>query len=157
MFYVGQKVTPIEEWQPDDTGDIDPQLGVVYTIRHIEEGQGRDGPLVGLLLVEIHNKPRLLKTLNGNRVTERMFAAEFFRPVVDISDLEAIVREQMLGKPRKIAPDKFDKQRIHSALPQAVAGAMPAGASVAPRADAPPIPDALSSSRMMRETPAGGI
>lgn len=119
MFYVGQKVTPIEAFQPNDN-DIDPKMGEVYTIRHIEQGYGSDGARLGLLFVEIKNKPRLLRTLAGDRVTEVMFAAEFFRPVVDISDLEAIVREQMLGKPRYIAPDKFDRQPIHnSALPRA--------------------------------------
>jgi hypothetical protein len=130
MFRVGQKVVCVDEnWRARPyQWEALPKKGEIYTIRQID--CERDG--IGVRLHEIHNK--LHEYAEG--FGEVRFNSSHFRPVVDISDLQAIVREQMLGKPRTIAPDKFDKQRIHSATPRADASATPAASGTA--AGSPP-------------------
>jgi hypothetical protein len=106
MFRVGQKVVCV--WgarmrcPSASCRNSEVVTGQVYTIRGFEDGGG-------VLVEEVRPVPHT----DG----ECSWRPERFRPVVDISDLEAIVREQMLGRPRVIEPDKFDKQRIHSAVP----------------------------------------
>jgi hypothetical protein len=85
---------------------------------------------------EIRNRPH--QYVDG--VGEALWHQRGFRPLVDISDLQAIVREQLIGKPRTIAPDRFDKQRIHSStVPPVDAASQAAAASVDPTARAAPI------------------
>jgi hypothetical protein len=167
MFRVGQKVTPKndEAWEVirgdarRRKPDVDPVFGEVYTIRDMET----DTEGYWLRFVEIQNRAT-------RYADEAQYDADDFRPVVDISDMQAIVREQMLGKPRTIAPDKFDKQRIHSATPRADASAPSpsrlAAAGSPPKESAAPnsrpgaascrrvSPDALAMPpRLERETP----
>jgi hypothetical protein len=143
-FRVGQKVVYVGGPRPKmpaygraAAGQMIPLTkGVVYTIRDLDDIHG----ILAVRLIEVVND-----TGNYFRGREEpWYYLERFRPVVDISDLQAIVREQLLGKPRHIAPDKFDKQRIHSAQPQPrddarIAGfPWPAGAAVTPVTAAPP-------------------
>jgi hypothetical protein len=116
-FRVGQKVVYVGGPRPKmpaygraAAGQMIPLTkGVVYTIRDLDDIHG----ILAVRLIEVVND-----TGNYFRGREEpWYYLERFRPVVDISDLQAIVREQLLGKPRHIAPDKFDKQRIHSAAP----------------------------------------
>ncbi len=113
MFRVGQKVTMIYPcpWQDEADGKVFPEFGVFYTIRDIELGIDGSGDTF-LTSYEIRNKRYRYLDDYG----EAAFFAGYFRPVVDISDLEAIVTEVKRGKPRKIKADKFDRQRIHSSF-----------------------------------------
>ena len=104
MFRVGHKVTMIDPrpWQ---------ELGVVNTSRDIE--LGIDGSSDTFLTShEIRNERYRYLDDYG----EAAFFAGYFRPVVDISDLEAIMTEVKRGKPGKIKADKLDRQRIHSSF-----------------------------------------
>jgi hypothetical protein len=104
VFRVGQKVVCVDASYNGKLRKKDrpwPVEGAVYTVGGFDEDNC-------LCLEEINR--RWLGEPYG-------FYPHRFRPVVDISDLQAIVREQMLGKPRSIAPDKFDRQRITSAAP----------------------------------------
>ena len=113
MFRVGQKVTMIDPrpWQDEANGEVYLELGVVYTIRDTELGIGGSGHTF-LTFYEIRNERYRYCDDYG----EAAFFAGYFRPVVDMSDLEAIVAEVKRGKPRKIKADKFDRQRIHSSF-----------------------------------------
>jgi hypothetical protein len=104
MFRVGQKVVcvdidpnPGRRW----AGDI-LRIDAIYTIVGFEEHVAG----TALVLAEAKNCYR------ERMIWYRGYQSRRFRPVVDISHLEAIVREQMLGKPRVIAPDKFDRKRV---------------------------------------------
>lgn len=111
MFHIGQKVVAVR------TGNSNPALcerfrmagiklataGQVYTIR----GFYVDEPgWLGVYLEEIINEPGWFVTPAGRRVfAEPCHRSEHFRPVQDISDLEAIVAEVKRGAPRKIEGD----------------------------------------------------
>jgi len=107
MFRVGQRVTMIDPrpWQNEADGEVYPAFGV----RDIEPSIDKSGYMV-LNFHEIGNEQYRYLGDYG----EAAFFAGHFRPVVDISDLQAIQTEVKRGKPRKIQADKFDRQRIHS-------------------------------------------
>lgn len=82
MFTRGQKVavkddTPLRSQGP--SGEIVPQLGVVYTVRDVSESILRPGE-ARIQLMEIVNKP--LNYKHGG-YGECWFYARDFRPVVD--------------------------------------------------------------------------
>jgi hypothetical protein len=110
MFRVRHKVTMIDPrpWQDKADGEVYPEFGVVNTIRDIELGIDGSGDAF-LTFYEIRNERYRYLDDYG----EAAFFADYFRPVVDIFDLEAIVTEVKRGRPRKIKADKFDRQRIH--------------------------------------------
>jgi hypothetical protein len=142
-FRVGQKVVCV------DGNGYEPAvaIGEVYTIRWLgtlsdEFGNKcrgwtfRRAPMdTNSLRIKVIESACECQSAVTNRIISRDWPmlATCFRPVVDISDLQAIVREQMLGKPRHIAPDKFDRQRTHSAahapVSQHDASAHPSSAS----------------------------
>ena len=106
MFYVGQKVVCVDAsyrgafpWL-----GTPPVEGVVYTIAGFNGSDPYHGELI-LRLVEIQNPAR-----RAGRMLEGYLASRF-RPVTDISALQAIVAEVKTGKRRKIKADKFDKVR----------------------------------------------
>jgi hypothetical protein len=139
-FRIGQKVVCVDGTRRNGGygWEIMPVRGQVYTIRGFD-GDRHDG--CGVWLEEIVNRPdRYLGDNNREVFGEVSFGIRRFRPVVDISDLQAIVREQLIGKPRTIKPDRFDKQRIHSStVPPVDAASQAAAASVDPTAGAAPI------------------
>jgi hypothetical protein len=113
MFRVGQKVTMIDPrpGQDEADGEVYPEFGVVYTIRDIELGiDGSRDTFLTFHEIRIERYPYL------DDYGDAEFFAGFFRPVVDISDLEAIVTVVKRGKPSKINADKFDRKRIHSSF-----------------------------------------
>lgn len=100
MFYVGQRVVCVDD-SPHFEGTAALKMGAVYTVRNFHEcPDGR----VGMRLSEV------TLPLAGNGI-EHCFRQSRFRPVTDISDLQAIVAEVKTGKPRKIKADRFDKVR----------------------------------------------
>jgi hypothetical protein len=113
MFRVRQKITMIDPrpWQVEANGEVYLEFGVVYTIRDIELGIDGSGD-TSLTFFEIRNERYRYLDDYG----EPAFFAGYFRPVVDMPDLEAIVTEVKRGKPRKIKADKFDRQPIHSSF-----------------------------------------
>jgi hypothetical protein len=113
MFRVRQKVTMTDPrpWQDEANGEVYLEFGVVYTIRDIELGIDGSGDTF-LTFHEIRNERYRYLDDYG----EAAFFAGYFRPVVDMSDLAAIVTEVKRGKPRKIEADKFDRQRIQSSF-----------------------------------------
>lgn len=112
-FYVGQKVvcvTTTDEAIPPIlagswNGD-EPTIGAVYTIAKI-----LTCPLSGIEMVHLVELRRA-KSAEKYWGYPVGYGAFRFRPVTDISDLQAIVAEQLAGKPRKIKDDQFDKQRV---------------------------------------------
>jgi hypothetical protein len=116
-FRVGQKVVCVDAksggggWDKDDH----PTEGAVYTI--VRSFTWHDNEEV-VWLLELRRSSRA-RRYHGDDVG---YGAYRFRPVVDISDLQAIVREQLLGKPRTITPDKFDKpkHKIVAGLQEAI-------------------------------------
>jgi hypothetical protein len=131
-FRVGQKVVCVDD-RCDDNGWSWQWLtrGQVYTIKSFA--------------ITFNGNPgvHLVEVVRDNR--DAAFRQSRFRPVVDISDLQAIVREQLLGKPRHIAPDKFDKQRIHSAAPVADGITRPPSGDATARSVFAPSPDRATS------------
>ena len=104
MFYVGQKVVCVNDSWVTNRPDTRPVKGIVYTIRGID-GDERG---TSIYLVEIVNPARMVR----EGLFEVSFWAWRFRPVTDISTLQAIVAEVKTGKPRKIKADRFDKERV---------------------------------------------
>ena len=102
MFRRGHKVTiDPRPWQNEADGEVYLEFVVAYTIHDIELG-----------FDEVRNERCQYLDDHG----EAPFFAGCFWPVVDLSDLEAIVTEVKRDKPRKIKADKFDRQRIHSSF-----------------------------------------
>lgn len=102
-FRVGQKVVCVNDTdQPAYAKKV--KLDGIYVVRSIADFP--EG--CGLRLKGIRNRHPFDKV-------EPAYHVWRFRPLVDISDLEAIVAEQLKGKPRTIKPDKFDRKRVHSA------------------------------------------
>ena len=85
-FQVGDKVVCTALFN-DGRAPNYPKMGGVYTVREVYA----NGNLVGLLLVEIQNKPATF--FDGFR--EISFWHRAFKPLIqtDISDLQRIVRE----------------------------------------------------------------
>src|SRR5262245_39435726 len=108
-FRVGQKVVCITDGWVSHFGEASPQKDRVYTIRAIvDRSYG-----TGLRLVEIKNRRHLY---DGNWLPcECSFAAQYFRPLVDISNLRSIVREVFQTKRRtvNVPADRFDKHKVH--------------------------------------------
>lgn len=104
MFYVGQKVVCVDDRFPYKAlpTTIRPIAGNIYTVTR---GNFMDRVVwrEGIEIAEARNtRPNAGHT---------GFLAARFRPVTDISDLQAIVAEVKTGKPRKIKADRFDKVR----------------------------------------------
>ena len=107
MFYVGQKVVcvdararPGKYWARHQGKLVE---GRVYTVaRGTYAHPTLASEVIDLVEVQCNR-------LNSG---DPAFRAARFRPVTDISDLQAIVAEQLAGKPRKIKDDQFDKQRV---------------------------------------------
>lgn len=118
-FHRGQKVVFVGKAQEGVPSrllakeGISLTVGMVYTIRDLEDVCG----YAACRLVEIINEA---KKYSRGFVEELWYFQSAFRPVVDISDLESIVSEVKLGRPRKIQDDQFDRKRVHSsaALPR---------------------------------------
>lgn len=110
---VGQKVAMIDPRprQDEANGEAYLEFGVVYTIRDIELSVDISSDTF-LTFYEIRNEQ--YRYLDG--YGEAAFFAGYFRPVVNMSALEAVATEVKRGKPRKIKTDQFDRQRIHSSF-----------------------------------------
>lgn len=97
MFHVGQKVTAVlpPNLSLQEEGEVPYEMGMVYTIRSIEEF----APFgIGLRFVEIKNPP--VATVLG--VMERGWHQEYFRPIVeqktDISVFEKMLNPKEVEK-----------------------------------------------------------
>lgn len=95
MFRVGQKVVAIAKQVGGYGDEAEPIVGSVYTIRSIDLDRAPTVYPIGLRLVEIVNKPRSYRGLNGDVFHEGSFGAHKFRPLVerktDISIFKAML------------------------------------------------------------------
>ena len=112
-FFVGQKVVCVNAGPLDDSihqripwaNGEGPREGAIYTVISCHNDDF-ECPVLWLAEIKRH-RHSVVKW--GKRVG---YDVRRFRPVTDISDLAAIVRETLAGKQRQIAPDQFDKLRV---------------------------------------------